>query len=241
MSEILVGLFVGVVTNVVTHYLLKYITVGETIPDKAGSNLKAWLKTIVWGILPMAFPLFALVFIRERWPLTMLGKSLLLVISFVIAVGIVAGMRYISLHKSTEHILVALLIGGVLGGTSGFFLLDQLLPNFIAMDCPNEVKNMTTLQGRIIEPDWRIYLILRPRQGGAFVHAVPPAGEDGTWYATCPFGGGPGTVFEISALALSPDSVRALDSRLTQRPQEYQQRLEALASYKTSICVVAKE
>ncbi len=241
MSEILIGLFVGVATNVATHYLLKYISVGEAIPDKAGSNLKAWLQTMVWGILPMAFPLFALVLIQERWPLTMLGKSLLLIISFVIAVGIVAGMRYISSHKATEHILVALVIGGIFGGMSGFFFLDQLLPNFIAIDCPSTVKSMTTLEGRIIDPRWRIYLMLRPRQGGAFVHTVPPAGEDGTWYATCPFGGGPGTVFEISALALSPDSARALDPRLTQRPLEYQQRLEALASYKTSICVVVKE
>jgi hypothetical protein len=123
------------------------------------------------------------------------GKITVLASSFVLAVGVVAAMRYISLHRSTKHILVSLLIAGFFAGMAGFSLLDQVLPTFIAMDCPVKVRGTATLQGRIIDPRWRVYIILRPRMGGAFVHEVPPAGKDGAWYFACPFGGGIGNGF----------------------------------------------
>jgi len=241
--DIIIGFCVGVLSNLATHFLIKLIKAeaGGESPHRRIISLKAWFEAFVWGILPMIYPLTALFLLQHRWPLTLLGKAIMMIISFIIAMGIVVVMRYISLHQSTRQILVVLLVAGLLGGLSGFYLLDQILPTFISMDCPDQVKGMTTLKGRIIDPRWHIYVILRPRQGGAFVNEAPHAGKDGAWYITCTFGGGSGSVFDVLALALSPDSVKALDIQLIKKPNEYQKRLEDLATYKTSICVVTKE
>ena len=156
--------------------------------------------------------------------------------SFLVSVGIVIGMRYVSSHSSHKKFLLALMTIGLGGAMVVFYFLDLLLPKFIALDCPSTVSSTTTLQGRAIDPRWRIYVLIRPRRAyGSFVNPVPQPGEDGTWYATCAFGGGDGEQFEVSALALSSDVTQP---RPDVPPDP--QWLEDNALCKTSICVVTK-
>jgi hypothetical protein len=244
--EILIGFIVGVLSNLLTSVIwevflrdpfLKLIGRPSTPPVKQG--LEGWLEVIGWSILPIIFPLSAMMLVQYRWPLSLPGKIELLAGSFLIAAVVVIGMRFASLRRPTRQIGVALIAVGLGVAMIAFYLLEQLLPNFVALDCPNKVETMTTLQGRIIDPQWRVYVLVLPRRGGgSWVNRASAPGEDGTWYATCSFGGGDGEIFEVYALALPPDVSRSIkiDSPLPQA-----EWLEYNARYKTSICVVTKQ
>jgi hypothetical protein len=154
---------------------------------------------------------------------------------FLISIGVMGIMKYVSLKESPKLVVAIWIIVG-LGSFSGYSLLDRSLPNFIAMDCAGHVVSNTTLQGRIIDPRWRVYVLIRPRSTlGTFPCAASPPGTDGTWYATCDFGGGEGEVYEVSALALPPDLALSI-----KEPLPNPEWLEVHAPYKTSICVVTK-
>ena len=243
--EILIGLIVGVLSNLLTNVIWeaflreKFLKlIGRTPTLQAKQGLQGWFDVIGWSILPMIFPLSAMMLAQYRWPLSLFGKIELLAGSFLVAVIIVTGMRYAILHRSTIQIGVALIAVGFGVALITFYMLDQILPRFIALDCPRKVKTIMTLQGRIIDPQWRVYVLVLPRRSsGSWVNRASVPGEDGTWYATCSFGGGDGEIFEVYALALPPKLAYTLRSDAPLPDSEW---LANHAPYRTSICVVTK-
>jgi hypothetical protein len=135
-------------------------------------------------------------------------------------------------------VLLLTLLFGALLGICGFWLLDRILPNFIAFDCPTNADRVTTLRGQIIDSNWRVYILIKPRlASNLFAYSASPPDKDGVWYATCHFGGKSGEFFEVRAVALPPDSLTVDKPTPTPQPEW----LDANARFKTTTCVVRQE
>ncbi len=233
MTEIiinaLVGFVVGILSGLATHYLLK-----SKIPK---GELK-WNEAFVWSFLPIAFAVLSLAFIQYRWPISLSAKITLLVGNLLISVGLLVATKrfsnYLNLPATQE--MATLIIIGSFVTLSYFYILDQSLPHDVALDCPNQVGTSATLQGRVTNPAWRVYVLLRPRtSNGAYIFRALPPGEDGVWKANCSFGGTTGDQFDVYAVALPPDLAHSIDSG---GPLPDPRVVDNAAPNRTSICSV---
>jgi len=154
-----------------------------------------------------------------------------LVGSFLIATGMATVIKYFSARWSPNQALSALVMAGFGVAIFLFIILDWILPHFIALDTPNAVGTRERLRGRVIDSNWRVYVLVWPHGGGGpWVFPGLPPSEDGTWYAPCSFSGGDGDLFDVSAYAVPPELARPLNS-----PSPVADWVIKNAPYKTSI------
>lgn len=234
MKGIFVDVLIGFLTNLFTSWLWDRIKRNKK-PDQIDESLqkpRRWLLVAVWGMLPIGSTIGAVYLLENRWPLTMKWSFVLLAFVFLVNFLFLALGVIISLRQGALWALVLMLfITAIQAGA--FYLLDKWLPNYIAIDCPGQVDNVTTIEGRVIDPRWRVYMLIKPRNmDGSFPTTQAYPGKDGAWYIRCDFSGEPGEKYELRALAIPPD---ALES---ERPTP--EWLLTHSQYKTSVCVVTK-
>lgn len=235
-KNLLINILIGILANLATDIIKSFFKKRKGISPETEERpiWKGRIEVIGWGFWPIFYTLSALALIQSRWPLSWPGKIILLVGSFLVATGIATAIKFLSARWSPNQTLSALVAVGFGVAISVFVILDWLLPNFIALDCPITVRNTDRLQGRIIDPTWRAYVLVWPHSGGGpWVFPALPPSKDGTWYVPCSFGGGDGDKFDVSAFAIPPDLAQPINA-----PPPQAQWVITNARYKTSICVV---
>jgi hypothetical protein len=85
----------------------------------------------------------------------------------------------------------------------GFYVLDNWFPHDLALEDPKTVAENQLLRGRVTGHGRLVYVLLRPLDAsGMFVEKAHVPDCHGNWTAIAHFGGGPGTRFYLTAIAL---------------------------------------
>ena len=206
MKGILIDVLIGFSTNLFTNWVWDRIKGPNGASISEGFLPKAirWMVVTGWGMVPLGFIIVALYLLENRWPLSMTWAIVLLAGGFLAnLLLLVIGVK-ISLKRGVWwSVGLMLILIAIQAGT--LYLLDRGLPNYIAIDCPGQVGAVTSIGGRVIDPKWRVYVVIKPRSvDGSFVTTPSYPGKDGVWYAKCDFGGVVGEKYEVFAVALPP-------------------------------------
>lgn len=233
MKGIIIDVLIGFSTNLFTNWVWDRINIKKpkdtSIYGGSLSNATRWMVVTGWGLIPLGFIVAALYLLENRWPLPMVWAIVLLVCGFLVnllllVIGVMIGLK----RGVWWSVGLMLIVVAIEAGT--LYLLDRGLPNYIAIDCPHQVESVTAIGGRVVDPQWRVYVVIKPRSvDGSFVTNPSYPGKDGAWYAKCDFGGGAGETYEVFAVALPPGM------NTTGSPTPVW--LVTNAPYKTSVCV----
>jgi hypothetical protein len=215
VQNLLIDIMIGILANLATDLVKSLFKKRKGLaPEHEERPLwKGRFEVMAWSFWPIFYTVAALALIQSRWPLNWPGKIILLAGGFLIATGMATIIKYFSARWSPNQTLSALVVTGFGVAIFLFIILDWILPHFIALDTPDAVSTRERLRGRVIDSDWRAYVLVWPHGGGGpWVFPGLPPSEDGTWYVSCSFSGGDGDLFDVAAYAVPPDLSRPLNS-----------------------------
>jgi hypothetical protein len=255
VEEILIAFGVGAVTNLATNWLWDWIKernqpkkpeisaadfpkleggAFSLKPEAAEASRPSLMRRLTvtgWGMMSLGYTVAVLYLVEHRWPLPITEVIWLLAIGIIVnlvmlAIGLLISLKFLKIGWSLGLMIIALAIE-----LSAFYLLDWRLPHYISLDCPAQVESMEIIRGRVVNPNWRVYVLIRPYAVGNLYPMEPTyPGQDGVWSARGAFSGEAGSRYEAIAVALSSDQADNRDPKW----------LLKHALWKTSACEVVK-
>jgi hypothetical protein len=231
VAEIIIAFVVGAVTNLATNWLWDWIKErnnhlkkpetsaadfpkleGGAISSKAEAaeasrlSLIRRLTVTGWGMMPLGYTMAIIYLVEHRWPLPMTEVIWLLVGGIIVNLVMLAIGLLISLNFPRIGWSLGLMIIAVAIELSALYMLVRRVPHYISLDCPAQVESMEIIRGRVVDPNWRVYVLIRPYVVGNQYPMEPTyPGEDGVWSVRGSFSGESGSKYEVIALALPSD------------------------------------
>jgi hypothetical protein len=201
------GIITGVICELIAHGILRLRCLKNgsvPISDKiSGIGLMRGIAIgVYFFVLVMLF--------NEKWAVKTTTTVIVMVASVFAIIGLellylLISRIYQRMTKPSEHIASApgrevayLIICLVML----MFVIDKLLPHFIAFECPREVGGKETIKGVVVKSDWQVRVLVHAISEECWhVQNTPGTDGKGHWQTECLFGGPGDEDFQILALA----------------------------------------